>query len=1242
MSALDKLLENTQSQQPTNAIDKLSKNTIIQQSKQRKQTSALDKLFSSQSPGTKKETISKPLVKTAPIKKVGIKDVLHEIPSAIETMGKGIFNFFTNYSQKLGKTYGSAIATKNNKERHSIQKLANKQYTNYLKLAKQSKTKEEKRKYLSAAIKAVQDKGQDIFNDPIYKKTTKQILGESLGTVLDMVTFGSYGKGIESFKYIRKLPQVAKSFELKGLTNLSTAEKTKKILTNAAKESVKVGMPLGVGFGLSNSLIKNKKIKQNIEDTLAGGLAGTVLQFGLGAAAGTINEKLAQEKMAKIAENKSITNKIDKTIKYIFKPLGISGNGEKVLGRTEINYKNGEATVFLDPTLKKDPELLRDIIQHEHGHILDKRVNAGKNISAELPNYSDNKENLDIALEDFSKEQGKTVPQVAAELNYDIQRVGNGENNAEKFADAFSKFKKNPTVFKNEAPILSQYFEDVESHIVTEDKLIKSKLFKAKKETNLNSTKRKAIKSPLKEKTTNFAKKEITKESIFGGTNLKTNKVVETKSFNPKTINSPEEVQQLFNKIEGKLVNKNRLSKSNQDIKDLAHLVGLTDKELIKAKPGSIANAETITKARQLVIDKAQDLANYIKSIKVSTATNAQLKVLKDKWMKLVSMQRAVAGLRTEAANAFRSLGIELMPGENAEIEEIGNKLEKFQIASKGDLSLFSHKVGKDVKMTLKQKIGRRALSTWYASILSGPKTTVRNIVSTMGNIASEFLSKLANPKEWKEIVPSIRGMIEGFFKALPEAKETLKGKVKYTGKYMQSGGQNTILFASKHKSVELYGKIIDSVGRFLNAQDIVMKGMAAGMEKASLKAQKTNLDKALSKAIIDSYGEKSVYHGKPTGKIIRAITSSVKILRKNWEESKIIIPFVDTVANVIDRQFDYIPIFSQLRLRNSVLERQAEQIIKDYGLSVTDKKLIISRLRDQQIGRMFLGTAVTSGAVSLAMKEKISGTGPTSYTKKQQLEKSGWRANSIKIGNKWYPYINWGPIAGILSIAGNIHDKTVYDKSPTKTLSDLISKGIIGWMQTEMDTSFLSGISNVFGVLNGNYPADKYFKYLISGLVPIPALYTQTKDIYKYINGENYIYTTNSIQDKIQKKLLLNPDLPIKRDAFGRPMKFDLIWGISPSKAIKDPVIDFLNKNQIVIGLPYRHATYTIYKGLRREMTKDEYNEYIKRSGKDIYNLLKYKLPLLKAEPQEKAKDSIKKIVAKRRKYIRHQIINY
>lgn len=800
------------------------------------------------------------------------------------------------------------------------------------------------------------------------------------------------------------------------------------------------------------------------------------------------------------------------------------------------------------------------------------------------------------------------------------------------------------------------------------------------KEVVKSETKAKA--KEVDEQISELKSKEEVKDGKFASTGLDTGKRVKGRSsFNPNQIDAPEDVEILFNKMDAGNENFSgqRISKGNEDLKDLARMTGLNEDDLLEIGPGSIANSETLVAARQIVLNKAAELANKLKEVNVESASLAQKEAVRDSFLKLVAMQKSVAGLRTEASNVLRSFGVKLRPGENIAIDELISNLKKMGVdgvdpADINALGGIAGKVAKEMDLTLTQKVGKGALQTWYASILSGPKTSVRNIMSTTANILSDVVSKATNPKMWPELKTSIDGLVKGFRESAEPGNLkrifTLQAEDPITGKFYDVPVETTNkIFTGKF---EKFGRIVEIPGRILTAQDRRMSGAARGMEEAAQRIYKADMTEATMKAISDSYAISSVYRGVPKGRAFRAASNASLTFLRILPEGRIVMPFVQTIANVLDRQFDYLPIFSMLRLGkfkvkiggkvrefgSDIIERQADEMARNFGIKdELQIEMIKGRLRDQQIGRMNLGLGLSAMAVVMAKEGMMSGSGPSNYSERVALQRTGWRPNSIKIGDTWVPYLFLGPIGGIFAMAGNIHDSVVYDNKPDSHILDLVGHGVTGWMRTQLDNSFLSGLSDLLDAVGPGGNPRKYVTNLGLNLLPIPQAWSQTVDMSKgaisYATGDEelrYQYETRTMVDKIRRKLGLTGDvfgifdeLNPRYDQFGRPMTSDLIWGISPSVDKRDAmgVDSFLINNEIVVAMPVFTREYSVPGSQeKRKLSAEEFSEYARKSGEEIYRTLNQMLPTLESLPKEQAQKQVKSVVDGIRKRVRTEVL--
>lgn len=1049
--------------------------------------------------------------------------------------------------------------------------------------------------------------------------------------------------------------------------NPTVAGKLRDYLDSAAysKPKTMVDFEKGLQTTLGDDFYK-PEVNQTLQPIIDAGHAQVAEQLGVKGiqppAEGPIRPQDIFDTDTATAKAADQAGKKPPEIKYIPKDsLGRDPAGNKKMATTNVDTKTGNAIVYYDKSLDASPDAKQIIMDHEMGHILDKRLNGGNNLSAELPNYEGNKATLQNSLGDFAKQNGKTLSETVAALQKDIEALGGSEGKAnnEQFADAVSMYKMDPKGASEMAPTFAKLMEYVpqDSRFTEHSTTLQGLKQDSPLAGKAVEDSVKKSKADAKEKLEASSKPGKSAGGKIASTGLDTGDRVKGKlSFNPDKIDAPEDVEKLFNRMdaENATFEKARMAKDNEQIKDLARLTGLKEEDLLKSRPGSIANAETLTAARQLVLNKAQALADSLKGVDIANASDEQLKDIKDNYAKLVAMQQSVAGLRTEAANTLRSLQIKISPEENFTLKEAFTKLQSVGIASNGDAGIFAGKVGKDLQQSLGGRITQGALKTWYATILSGPATPARHFIGVASNLVSDIASKGFNPATMNEVVPAITAL----FKSVPDAfsafKETFKAAGEKAGDFNEfaKSGQQPIW--SKGGFGSKYGKAVEMVGRTMDALASGYRTSAEAVEEASVAVNSAKMSADVQKALSSAYADSINYFGEPKGFIAQRVLASAKALTAGaYNPLKLLVPFTRIVTNILDRQFDYMPGTSIARAFDidGGLTKQTDNLMTKYGLtSDTDRTAIFARLKNQQIGRMVMGIGVSAGVAELASKGLVSGNGPADYNQKIELERTGWRPNSVQIGGYWVPHIWFGPLGGIMSMAGNIADAGKYDKGVSDgDITQMISKGILGWGQSQLDNSFLSGVSNLLGALSDPTKAASYLKNFGSALIPIPKAITGTLSIAKGIVADtsgdptqDEQYATRTIIDKVRSELGLTSGLQPSLNQFGEPLRADTIYGITPTLSKADAVDNYLSANDIVVTIPDANEKYTDPgTGGKIALTPDQYTAYVKASGQDIYQQLQQMIPNLQDEDIDTQRSQINAMVTAARTQARAEILS-
>lgn len=136
---------------------------------------------------------------------------------------------------------------------------------------------------------------------------------------------------------------------------------------------------------------------------------------------------------------------------------------------------------------------------------------------------------------------------------------------------------------------------------------------------------------------------------------------------------------------------------------------------------------------------------------------------------------------------------------------------------------------------------------------------------------------------------------------------------------------------------------------------------------------------------------------------------------------------------------------------------------------------------------RMTVGTALFTGAVTLALEGFISGNPPNDRAARDQKEATGWQPWSVKLDDgRWYSYRGFSPMTEILAMAAQTADAW-YQKKTIATAEFAQQVGL-GVAQTMVDQPYFTAFSDLVEALTDRrQPGDRVATLshnLISGTV--------------------------------------------------------------------------------------------------------------------------------------------------------------
>lgn len=735
--------------------------------------------------------------------------------------------------------------------------------------------------------------------------------------------------------------------------------------------------------------------------------------------------------------------------------------------------------------------------------------------------------------------------------------------------------------------------------------------------------------------------KEVTKQLDRTPTGHKP----DSAAIRAEKITADEETEVFLNtKVLPKITGKERIGKTNEEILTRSLSSKMTEKEwnnILSERVGNLS--EDVVKAKRIINDRVMNLRDGLAGKSIEDMSTTEMAALTGEYNKLVETVEVFAGVRTELSNSFRSLGLEVTPGENDVLRNVVEQMQKV-LGKEGDNFTFMQKALKLRENSIVDKY----YTLWYPAILSGPKTTARNVIGTGSNLISETLSQLFSKEGRSTFMDRINGMVGAGKESWMRSKAIMTGDEAILSKFHEGPPLRRPDFKGKLAFLNN----VEYVGRFLDAQDAFFSNIAKEGEVAALRkggytyglTDKTVID-SINESVAKSFGQRSTYRNQFDRTVFGEIGRITTALKNSEMQSvkavaNFVVPFVRTIANVTDRKIDYIPFLNAFRVYRGkatpFIERRAARIVKDAGLVGAEadrvKSIVGERLWHQQMGKMYMGMSVTAAMVPLAMAGRITGAGPKDKSERDTLMLKGWRPNSIILpGGIVLPYQNLGPLSGVLSMAGNIADGVTYGNADEDSVASMMFTGLGNFMRGELDQSYLAGFSDVYDMISpySYRPMSDILQEFALNAIPVPAAWTQTKDI---IFPQRF--EARDFDEKVLNRIGLTSSLEPKLDAFGKPMYADLIWGLTPKMLnTDDKVLNWMDENNIFVGKPNRKQTIKDRRtGEKREMTPEEYTQFLSETGQAIYDKLETAInngSLDRYKDEEKRKKVVDQIVS-------------
>lgn len=248
-------------------------------------------------------------------------------------------------------------------------------------------------------------------------------------------------------------------------------------------------------------------------------------------------------------------------------------------------------------------------------------------------------------------------------------------------------------------------------------------------------------------------------------------------------------------------------------------------------------------------------------------------------------------------------------------------------------------------------------------------------------------------------------------------------------------------------------------------------------------------------------FAARATFNADNTG-LIGMVADQIGEINSKLGVTKVIFPFVRTLANLTNNALDYTP-YGFARARNfSLAGMLASRFHPDSLKGREYLKFVPDRIDPSspeyyaQMTRAAAGTATFALLLGLAMKglddEKdgkraffeITTSGPADFAQRKVLQSSGWLPNSVRIGDTRFVWSDWPAINMVLAALGSYSDARRYNKLGDKEAGEQLVVAALGVTSSIMDRSMFTGAANLFKAVGGGQDAIGAAKNLTGSAV--------------------------------------------------------------------------------------------------------------------------------------------------------------
>ncbi len=437
-------------------------------------------------------------------------------------------------------------------------------------------------------------------------------------------------------------------------------------------------------------------------------------------------------------------------------------------------------------------------------------------------------------------------------------------------------------------------------------------------------------------------------------------------------------------------------------------------------------------------------------------------------------------GIQRYAASQLQKVKMQLKPEDAKRLTEMAKKVQDMPVGE--GKAMAQQQLMQEIQGLIPTSNFQKLITLWKAGLLTGLKTTGRNITGNTINNVAEIV---------KDVPATATDMIASLFTGQRSKVFTTKGVISGGKEGIEKGikllktgfderkqmGKLDVNFVNwgKSKVGQAAKAYTETVFRLLGAQDQPFYYAAL---RRSLNDQAMTVAKNAGKSGDSAYIAKLV--SNPTEQMIKtsvldaeravfqnntalssAINSAKRAIKGKTELggaiADFVAPFTGVPSAIASQVINYTPV------------GLAKTIMENIGKGKFDQRQFV-----EGIGRGLTGTAIMAIGSNLFNKGLMTLDRPKDQKEQAQWELEGKQAFSVKgIDNKWHSIGSLGPQASVLLQGGYL-------------ASGGAGQAVLGGLKQQKEQTFMQGIKNLSDAIDDpTGKASAYAKSTAGSLVP-------------------------------------------------------------------------------------------------------------------------------------------------------------